>query len=153
MKILKFQNLSKEDGKVCTEDTMTYQLGMKNCASDCTGPVTVLVWVPFLLSRLSTTHPLTLTLLPQKQSQWHQSHSGLWIHFQTPSLDQTELSCKHPGLGSPGVSTRISPFEGDTQTLGHRSLHHCPIFYRLFLASVQWGQRLTEISPPTLALK
>lgn len=94
------------------------------------------------------THPPSSKVQPQQ----HPSHPGLCIHFQLPSAGQNELSCKHP-LGSPRGPTRIAPFEGDTNTPGHRTLHHHPVFYRLSPASVQWGQMLPGISPPTHTLK
>lgn len=68
------------------------------CFRLCTGSVTVVLWVPFLLSNLSTTRPLTHTLkctVSAALSCSH-SHAGLRIHFQIPSAGHTELSSKHP---------------------------------------------------------
>lgn len=68
MKVPKFQNLSEKDGKVCIKDTMVWVSWAWRTVSACTGSATVVLWVSFLLSKPSTTRPLTHTLLPQEHS-------------------------------------------------------------------------------------
>lgn len=67
VKVPRFQNLWKRWQSLYWRYSGLNQLGIKSCfrlhSSD-----TVVLWVPFLLSKLLTTGPLTHTLLPQKYS-------------------------------------------------------------------------------------